>query len=269
MNYVTIAPPAHLRSFVRYFWALEYTLAPGEQNYVYRSIADGCSEIVFHVKGLFDDLLDTSVQKGWRSGMHFQSFRYTRFITSEDFVVFGAYLYPYAVPMLFNFSAQEGSNLSVELDGFLSASDAKRLEEQIVLADNHAKRAEILSHYLSARLNTVQRKDENILASIQQVIHSNQLHTVSSLANQANLSMRQFDRKFKHYAGFSPKFYSKIARLHDALERYSSHQTLTQIALDCGYYDQSHFIHDVKAFTGYHPKAYFSGKAEGTQFREW
>ena len=36
---------------------------------------------------------------------------------------------------------------------------------------------------------------------------------------------------------------------------------LTRVAHDCGYYDQSHFIHDFKSFSGYNPGIYFSGKA--------
>ncbi|HTD40430.1 MAG TPA: helix-turn-helix domain-containing protein, partial [Mucilaginibacter sp.] len=74
-------------------------------------------------------------------------------------------------------------------------------------------------------------------------------------------------RKFKIYSGFSPKMYLRLTRLQNALKQYGHDKTLTQIAYECGYYDQSHFIHDVKAFTGYHPGFYFSGNAEGTEYR--
>ena len=44
--------------------------------------------------------------------------------------------------------------------------------------------------------------------------------------------------------------------------------SLTEIAFKYGYYDQSHFIHDFKQFSGYHPSAYFYGKPEGAEYRE-
>lgn len=45
-------------------------------------------------------------------------------------------------------------------------------------------------------------------------------------------------------------------------------KSLTDIAYDCGYYDQSHFINDFKEFSGYSPKVYFSGNAEGSEYLE-
>jgi len=43
--------------------------------------------------------------------------------------------------------------------------------------------------------------------------------------------------------------------------------SLTQIAYDAGYYDQSHFIRDFKDFSGHHPRHYFFGEAEGTEWK--
>jgi AraC-like DNA-binding protein len=45
-------------------------------------------------------------------------------------------------------------------------------------------------------------------------------------------------------------------------------KSLTSIALECGYYDQSHFIHDFKEFPGLHPKYIFSGNSDATKWRE-
>jgi len=109
-------------------------------------------------------------------------------------------------------------------------------------------------------------KDSGIASAIKYVIHSRPIHTVTQLADRFNLSERQFDRKFKEYAGFSPKTYLRLVRLNQVLKQHNQNKPLGLIAQECGYYDQSHFIHDVKAFTGYHPGFYFSGKAEGTEY---
>lgn len=49
MTYYTI-PPSHLSNYVRCFWVLE----GGAGSYTHRSMADGCAEIVFHYKAVFD-----------------------------------------------------------------------------------------------------------------------------------------------------------------------------------------------------------------------
>ncbi|WP_350340143.1 helix-turn-helix domain-containing protein [Paraflavitalea speifideaquila] len=55
----------------------------------------------------------------------------------------------------------------------------------------------------------------------------------------------------------------------EALQQYgSTFKSLTDIAYECGYYDQSHFIHDFKEFSGYHPGQYFKGRPEGIEYKE-
>jgi AraC-like DNA-binding protein len=101
------------------------------------------------------------------------------------------------------------------------------------------------------------------------VVHARSLETVEQLSAQFNLSQRQFERKFTEYAGFTPKVYSRIIRFQSALSHYGSdYKSLTDIAYECGYYDQSHFIHEFKEFSGYHPGQYFKGRPEGIEYRE-
>lgn len=84
-----------------------------------------------------------------------------------------------------------------------------------------------------------------------------------------NLSERQFERKFREYSGFNPKLCMRIVRFEEACNFYghSGQKTMTEIAHECGYYDQSHFIRDFKEFSGYEPGHYFSGRAEGVEWR--
>lgn len=266
MKYYTIAPPEILKPFVRFFWVLEHELSAREPEYVYRSIADSCTEMVFHYRASFDEITEQGRQNGGPSGIQFQADTYRRFITRESFGIFGAYIYPFAVPRLFNIPSSQTTNLALDYDTFLGCA-GRELEERIMLAHNNQERAGILSDFLLMRLRHNVKTDDRIITSIRRVIHSKQHQTVAQLADTFNFSVRQFDRRFKEYAGFSPKTYLRLVRLQNAIQQYSRYKTLTQIALECGYYDQSHFIHDVKAFTGYHPSFYFSGRAEGTEYR--
>ena len=107
-----------------------------------------------------------------------------------------------------------------------------------------------------------------VCASIRKIIDDRGLVNVRSLAREYFFSDRQFERKFKEFSGFSPKLYARINRFQAAPKQYGSGKTLTSIAYDCGYYDQSHFINDFKEFSGYNPKVYFTGQAEGSEYLE-
>lgn len=266
MRYYTIPPPEILKPYVRCFWVFEHDLSAGEPSYIYRSVADGCAEIVFHYKGVFDDITGAINPAIYRSGLHSQTSQYSRFITHEDFGIFGAYLYPYAIPGLFGLPAEETTNTQINLE-LLLGYEGKLLEEQIMMAADNTQRVNILSMYLEKQLHKSQSLEKSMMQAVRYAIYDRSGSNVNQLASKFALSTRQFNRKFKIYSGFSPKMYLRLTRLQSALKQYGQNKSLTQIAYECGYYDQSHFIHDVKAFTGYHPGFYFSGEAEGTDYR--
>jgi AraC-like DNA-binding protein len=62
---------------------------------------------------------------------------------------------------------------------------------------------------------------------------------------------------FLRYTGLTPKLYTKINRFQNSLQLVGRKDaTLTSIAYDCGYFDQSHFIREFKSFTGITPSVY-------------
>ncbi len=269
MNYYTFPPSKKLEGLVRFFWVFEGNQVTG--SYIYRSMADPCCEILFHYKGRFDELTANGKRCGsFLSGIHAQTHQYRRFITEEDFGVFGVYLYPFAARQLFNLSAKELSNQMPDLTSALGQK-GKELEEQMFLAGNNQARYQIFSVFLEHQFHGQEPEKHPALTAVKHVIHSKNTYPVRKLAEHFNLSERQFERKFKEYSGFTPKKYMRIVRFGEACKHYSepsSCKTLTEIALSCGYYDQSHFIKEFKTFSGYHPSDFFSGNAEGIEWRD-
>jgi AraC-like DNA-binding protein len=68
------------------------------------------------------------------------------------------------------------------------------------------------------------------------------------IARQANLSERQWRRACKTMTGLAPKQLCRSLRLQHALRmlRQSRRGALARVARKCGYYDQAHFIQDVR-----------------------
>jgi AraC-like DNA-binding protein len=263
MNYYTIAPTPALAPYVRFYWVLE-----SDEPYCHRSMADGCAEMVFHYKGSFDEITASGqTERSFNAGLHGPAQKHRRFVTDKSFGIFGVYLYPFAIPHLFSLPASELSDHMPDLSSLLGA-DGRQLEEQIMCATTNRQRVTVISSYLEKKLVGA-ALPEPVVSVISAIIHSKGLLPVDELAKRSFLSTRQFERNFKNYSGFSPKLYSRIIRFQQATQQYgTNYKTLTDIAYHCGYYDQSHFIHDFKQFSGYHPKQYFSGRVEGVEWKD-
>ena len=87
--------------------------------------------------------------------------------------------------------------------------------------------------------------------------------TVRTLLEQFEISERQFERRFLQTVGISPYAYIRVKRFNEAIRLMKTRQcaTLTEIAYALNFHDQSHFIRDIKAFTGSTPSS-LSQKAD-------
>ena len=72
------------------------------------------------------------------------------------------------------------------------------------------------------------------------------------------LTAKRFIDRFKLEVGMTPKRYCRIRRFQHALRLANRGCRIewTDVALDCGYFDQAHFIHDFQRFAGLTPTAY-------------
>ncbi len=82
MLYQTFSPTLRLAPHVRFYWALEADVEPGEE-FVHRSMADGCVEIVFHYRTAFDEIgPGERIEPSPISSIQAQSTRFRRFVTT-------------------------------------------------------------------------------------------------------------------------------------------------------------------------------------------
>jgi AraC-like DNA-binding protein len=70
-----------------------------------------------------------------------------------------------------------------------------------------------------------------------------------------NITQRSLERHFINDLGMSPKELLQIFRLNKAMRMINEKPDcdLTEISYLSGYYDQSHFIKDIKKITGISP----------------
>ncbi len=79
---------------------------------------------------------------------------------------------------------------------------------------------------------------------------------LAQLAARFRLDKFAFLRKFKHLTGMTPMRYQMIFRIAKAKKLLQTQMPLTDITYECGFYDQSHFIHYFKKSEGMTPLSF-------------
>jgi AraC-like DNA-binding protein len=91
-----------------------------------------------------------------------------------------------------------------------------------------------------------------------------QIPAIATVSDQVGLSSRRFIQVFSEQVGLSPKLFCRVQRFQQVLRiiHRDADVDWAEIALGCGYFDQAHFIHDFKEFSGINPTAYLAARTE-------
>lgn len=145
---------------------------------------------------------------------------------------------------------------SVSLDHFIQQKKITIVEAQLAEAKNNTQRIAIIEQFLLSELYNV-KPDNLILTAVNRIHSAKGIFKIKELADTLYISHDAFEKRFRKIVGTSPKRYSSIVRLKSVVAQNKHHRNLTGIALDAGYYDQSHFNKDFKLFTGLTPSEFF------------
>jgi len=134
----------------------------------------------------------------------------------------------------------------------LWGSPARELRHMLCLARTPAHRFQILEKALMARLTRPTRQHDAVAVAV------NQLHggtPVRDVVEHAGLSHRRFIEIFTAQVGMTPKLFSRVQRFQRAssLTLRQGSPDWSNVAVECGYCDQSHLIRDFIAFSGFSP----------------
>jgi AraC-like DNA-binding protein len=167
------------------------------------------------------------------------------------YTVTQAILKPHALQTLFGINALILKESAIGLNEF-SGED---LNQQLMDASDPQKRIALLTHFLAGKLNQGKRRDKLVEESLRLIHQTAGTITVKALLECLDISERQFERRFCQTVGMSPLSYIRVRRFNRALRLMKSRQydTLTEIAYALHFHDQSHFVRDIKAFTGITP----------------
>jgi len=166
---------------------------------------------------------------------------------------------PHGVKSFFNFPITELLNENISLQDLIN-NEVIELEDKLFNSPNNKQRIAHLDSFLIGRLIN-NNEFERVEHAIKMIENSKGQIKAQNIAYEVCLGIKQFERTFSKYVGINPKKFASIVRFQNVIQMNSmDKRSLSQIAVDNGYYDQSHFNHDFKSLTGLTPKAFFTGK---------
>jgi AraC-like DNA-binding protein len=248
--------PVHpgLAPYVKCIWSLESDGAIFGSTRE-RILPDSCVELVFH---FHDPYLSHFASGG--SALQPRSFvvgQMKRFLEIEPagraglvavrFLVRGAYLF-------FHRPLSEVAAGVVDLED-LWPTRAGEWTERIALAKNMAERVRFIEQALLGLLCENGRTEPAVDRALVLIEASKGRIRVDELADEIGVSCRHLTRQFQRAVGLSPKELGRITRFLHVLQLLSNgnSRSLTDAALESGYFDQAHFNHEFRELAGMSP----------------
>ena len=101
-------------------------------------------------------------------------------------------------------------------------------------------------------------RDALVQRALQALDASDGALRIEELAARLGVSRQHMAAQFRDKVGLSPKLYARILRFRRATAalKIIPAPDWAQLALDCGYFDQSHLIHDFQEFAGSAPESF-------------
>ncbi|WP_229201496.1 helix-turn-helix domain-containing protein [Arcicella aurantiaca] len=131
-----------------------------------------------------------------------------------------------------------------------SDNEMKFLNEELRETNNYQVMISLIDNYLLKKVNRLTIDNQPIDRAIAFMKDGDKSFSLDWLADQACLSPRQFERKFRDRLGMNPKYYSRIVRFNRAYQMKMKQPNLDWLAIayTCDYYDFAHLMRDFKAF---------------------
>lgn len=170
----------------------------------------------------------------------------------------GVRLRPGAAAAVLGVPAGELTDRSVPLDE-LWGDRAREVHERLVQVPRGQARTAAVERVLLELLGSRDEARPHVVATqaIRRIEEAGGRIRVRDLAESLGIGERRIGQIFHEHVGLSPKAVCRLARIRACMTRLSQGgiESWSRIALDCGFYDQSHLIHELRSIVGLSPGA--------------
>lgn len=248
IEYREIAPSPRLAHSVECFWTISHD---GRES-PHRVIPDGCADILF-----------TQDREGTRVETRLEAVgpmtNYRDFPVSDGQVRVGVRFRPGMWTVHLGVPGERVTDLTLPLD-CLWGSRARELLQQLGETLAAGCSLDQCAGLFEAAIPQVERPGR-IHRAIAWMADRRGCVSVDELSRHVGLSARQFRRICLQESGLTPKFLARVLRFRHALSQVRNYGGgYAEFALDCGYFDQAHFINEFRQLSGRTPSFYEDGR---------
>ncbi|MDX1915920.1 MAG: helix-turn-helix transcriptional regulator [Methylophilus sp.] len=247
------APSQLLAPYVEAFW--DYEDLTGDENSTLSILPDTASYLCF----LYQDPLQTTHRHGsysTRSGLAgFQSFRNDLGGNGRISGV-SARLTAWGLSAFHQGIAKDCAERRVDCRDIFPKHTVERIEDDLGHMGSVEERVRYIENFLLSILNS--RKEDRLIQTASRIILQARGNCqISKLAHHVGLSKRTLERRFFNQIGATPKKFARVIRLRHAILQRPFFSSWAEVALEVGYFDQSHMIHDFMDLYGFAPEAIY------------
>jgi AraC-like DNA-binding protein len=260
-SFQIIQPSPLLAPYVKHYWFM--TINSVKQAFE-RIVPTGMTCLMFHRgERLFSVSKNEFQSRAFLSGVNttFSDLSYQGKIDmiSVEFRPAGAKAF-FKMPMI------ELCGQSINIDT-LSDQELSDLEKRLFETSDLKTCVSLIEQFLYKRIHQLKTYNLKRMNAVTHAIYSGQ-QNIETLAQTACLGYKQFKRVFTDYVGANPKDYLRVVRFQKSLHTLQTQPNINfaQLAYNCGYFDQAHFIKDFKQFSGYTPTEYTAVCAPHSDF---
>jgi len=260
MHFVAHAPEAPLDRYIQSMFHYSDFIP---DHSIERVVPDGGIYLIFELDGYTRHLFDVKTHepthtftRAWVSGMQKKYMAISAHENSEMFVV---QFHPGGASPFLRVPASTLNNQVVPAETVFGDS-VFALHEALRAANSDAAMFDRATEFLMEHAQFDDSPARALVDDMVDAIRVNAGAHLKDIVATSGYSQKQAIHHFKNQVGLNPKAFQRIVRFGEILAAIKEKETVSwsQIAADCAYYDQSHFIREFKVFCGYSPKKFLT-----------
>jgi AraC-like DNA-binding protein len=189
--------------------------------------------------------------------------RFMEIDTSRPETLLGVHFKPGGTVPFLKCAADEVQDSVVALAD-VQGSGAARLHERAREAKTPYDRIRLVEQYLLKGAVRPLKRHPAVAVALGAFGETPSPASIAEITQRSGLCHRRFIELFRQEVGLTPKLYCRVQRFQQVIRFLSTRDEVdwSELALDCGYYDQAHFINDFKEFSGISPTAYLQKRTQ-------
>lgn len=255
MLYIERKPAPPLRRFVRSLW---YAKAPDVEHRRERVLPSGCAHVVVSLsRDYLTECRDDGVEERTAPAILVGQRSVYEIIATPDLVELAGILFqPGALPAFVKDRADLLSNCSVGLDqiwaGYTDALRSRMLEGSSPEARLRILEDSLATDLLSGGADRRPVLHPAVEFALDKFATDSSRVSVAAVARSTGWSERRFSQLFREQVGFTPKVWYRLQRFQRAVQelRAGAEVRWSELAVECGFYDQSHLANEFRLFSG-------------------